>query len=409
MADTKKFFITADLRPTYYDDFHCLAGDCLYTCCRGWRITFDKKDYLSLKHQKCSPNLSSRMEHSLQRIRKRNAIADHYAEIRLSEDNVCPLQREDGLCSLQVENGPQALPFVCQTFPRKEIYNYSSYFERSLSLGCEGVVALLWNLPEGIDFRSDPLPPEFCKILKPRDKGHLIPYFQDIRSIFIDYLQDRRFPLPSRILMIGLAIQELMSARDVPHWLAYAQALPERPYIAQSLKIENSENMLRMFLANNLKLLIKTQSSDPETIKIKTELLHEMGIQVSSDGSLLNIDSTAYLTARENYSKIFSGCDYFMENIMVTLFFHMNLPALDTLENLWKSYVNFCNLYSFYRFITTLGCRDGVDDKKAELFLLTAVTSRTMLHNNLHQTRPINELFEHDSATLAHMAVLLSD
>lgn len=62
--------ITRDLRPAYYDDFHCLAAGCRYSCCKGWQITFDKKEYLSLKRQEGSPELAGRLAEGVRRIRR---------------------------------------------------------------------------------------------------------------------------------------------------------------------------------------------------------------------------------------------------------------------------------------------------------------------------------------------------
>ena len=62
--------INNDLRPAYYDDFRCLAAGCRYSCCKGWRISFNKKDYLSLKRQEGSEEFNARMDHGLRRIRK---------------------------------------------------------------------------------------------------------------------------------------------------------------------------------------------------------------------------------------------------------------------------------------------------------------------------------------------------
>ena len=401
--------IQNDLRPAYYDDFHCLAGDCCWNCCKGWRITFNKKDYLSLKHDKYSPELNSKMEHSLKRIRMNSPVEGHYAEIHLNESTACPLQREDGLCALQVEKGAQALPFVCKIFPRTECYSISGYFERSLSLACEAVPALLWDLPDGIYFSSDPLPESQMSTINLKADYPMIPYFQQIRSVFIDYLQDRRFPLPDRILMMGLAIQELMVTEDIPYWLTTAKALPESPNIRQALKINGSTNMMQLFITNNLKLLMRLQSTDPESHAIKNELIGLLKMQASGTGAQMTVNSMPFLVARERAAKFFDGHDYFMENVMVSLFFHLHLPILDSPEGLWKSYVNFCNLYSFYRFMNIFSCREGVSDPKAEFFRLIVMASRALLHNNVQQTRLRDEFFENESTTLAHMAVLLSE
>lgn len=151
----KKQKIEADLRPAYYDAFHCLAQDCHISCCKGWHITFDRKDYLALRRQQGSEELNQRMKKSLSRL-KNNRIG-HYAEFVLDGD-CCPLLAEDGLCALQKECGHDALPTVCRTYPRRESAALSGYLERALSPSCEAVLELLWNLPEGIDFVSDPLP-----------------------------------------------------------------------------------------------------------------------------------------------------------------------------------------------------------------------------------------------------------
>lgn len=71
----------------------------------------------------------------------------------------------------------------------------SGYLERSLSPSCEGVLALLWELPEGIGFCSDPLPQSQCKTLT-LVKDELPLYFSAVREWCVDLLQNRRFALP---------------------------------------------------------------------------------------------------------------------------------------------------------------------------------------------------------------------
>jgi hypothetical protein len=54
--------------------------------------------------------------------------------------------------------------------------------------------------------------------------------------------------------------------------------------------------------------------------------------------------------------------DYFFENLMVTVYFHMRMPDLTSPEALWKSYVNLCSLYAAYRFLAVISYREGVED-----------------------------------------------
>ena len=42
--------IETALMPMFYKDFHCIMGACQDDCCDdGWRIEFNKKDYLAIK------------------------------------------------------------------------------------------------------------------------------------------------------------------------------------------------------------------------------------------------------------------------------------------------------------------------------------------------------------------------
>lgn len=41
--------IRSALIPIFYQNFQCLAQDCKDSCCAGWSITFNKKDYLALR------------------------------------------------------------------------------------------------------------------------------------------------------------------------------------------------------------------------------------------------------------------------------------------------------------------------------------------------------------------------
>ena len=175
-----------DLRPGYYDGFQCLMGGCRLNCCKGgWHINFGKKDYLTIKKQKGSPELNAGLDHCLQRIRENVDEQYRYGEFILQNGN-CPLLR-DGKCGLQLEKGEKVLPFVCRTFPRTETPMPSGYLERTLTPACEGVLELLWNLPDGVDFVSDPLPREEWKIYTYEESASpLLGSFEEIRELCVE-------------------------------------------------------------------------------------------------------------------------------------------------------------------------------------------------------------------------------
>ena len=403
----KSVLVDKDLRPAYFDNFHCLAADCRLSCCKGWHISFDKKDYLSLKREKGSPQLNQMLENGLRRIRRGPLSEIHYGEFVMS-GGVCPLLREDSLCALQVEKGHEALPFVCRSFPRSERPQISGYLERSLSPACEGVLALLWDLPDGVDFLSDPLPKGPFQRHTFDEDEYLQPNFHQIRSVCIDLLQDRRFVLPHRILLMGVLLNELMEGqRDVSRWLAKASSLPADA-LPREILDHSGEKSLPMFLSNNLKVLLSLSPSNGAFLPIKRQIFDAMNIEIHPNSSKATIPSGPYLRAKERFDAL-PQAEYFMENLMVSLFFHLHLPTVSDLEAMWKSYVNFCNLYSFYRFMAVMSCRENAGELQEELFRSIVHASRGLIHNGAHQASLRDELFKNDSATLAHMAILLGN
>lgn len=406
MADKPAgILVDKDLRPAYYDDFHCLAAGCKLSCCKGWKITFDKKDYLSIKRQKGSDGLNAKLEGGVRRLRHGNGPEGHYGEFDM-DSGTCPLLGEDSLCTLQVEKGHTALPEVCRIYPRAQAYMVSGYLERSLSPSCEGVLQLLWDLPEGIEFRSAPLPKAEHKRVTPNTENPMPLWFPVVREWCIDRLQDRRFTLPQRILLMGLGLKDLADGEtDIQNWMGRAALLPEKVDPAQMLP--SGEKEQAMVLTGNLRTLLTLQSTDQEFERMKGDILAALALKIRVDENKLAVPIGTYAPLRERYRETFADKEYFMENLLVSVFFHLHMPVMEDLDTLWKSYVNFCNLYSFYHFMAVMSCREGVPDPKAELFRQIALTSRALLHNSTRQGSLRDEFFKNDSATLAHMAILL--
>lgn len=405
MAETaQSIIIDKDLRPAYYDDFHCLAGDCKLSCCKGWAICFNKKDYLSLKRQSGSRSLNALLESGVRRIRKGPMAERFYGEF-VMDSGVCPLLGEDSLCMLQKEKGHAALPDVCRSYPREEGDMPSGYLERSLSPSCEGVLSLLWELPEGIEFCSDPLPKAQHEKLTPAN-GNLPLWFSVVREWCIDILQNRRFTLAQRIFLMGLGLKELADGEeDIQRWMERAAVLPDSVDAAKILPTGDAE--LVMYLSSCIHILLGLLPNDANGMSTSKVLLERLKVEPDSDTGSLTIPLAPYREAQARYGEQFGGRDYFMENLMVSVFFHLRMPHMTSREDLWKGYVNFCNLYAFYRFLAVMSCREEAPGDRDELFRLIVFASRSLIHSRQRQSQLQDELFKNDSATLAHMAILL--
>jgi len=133
----------------------------------------------------------------------------------------------------------------------------------------------------------------------------------------------------------------------------------------------------------------------------------ERWLSLKDEDGCSQADRTAYFATRERCRERFGHREYFMENLMVSVFFYLSLPYVDNPETLWKSYVNFCNLYAVYRFIAVMSCRDGASGDRDELFRLIVTISRVLIYGPGNRNRLRDDFFVNGSAALSHMAILL--
>ena len=413
MPDEKgKIPIQSALIPVFYQNFHCLAQDCKDSCCVNWNITFDKKDYLRLRRLDAPAGLKARLEDGVRRERKGNHDGVFYGKFDLdSNSGRCPFLDPDGLCAIQRACGHDALPFVCKNYPRHTGYTFAAK-EYSLSPSCEGVLQQLWDLPEGIEFIENPLPDTEQRWANVKPGETLEGCFAPIRELCVDILQNRDIPLSQRMLCLGLVLQQLQkedwAVFEPDGWVERISAMiGTDEFIALNGKIAGNRDM---FLTQNIKVLYAIASSEkgwPEEIFRALGVKQEVKVNVQEGSGKLSVEYSrpVYEQALERFQAVFTGHEYFFENLMVASALYLNFPQLSSKETLWKSYVSLCSLYSFYRFVSVLGCAEG--PTKQRLFHIIVMASRSILHNRYRFNGFQEDLFQNESSTLAHMAILL--
>lgn len=396
------------LMPAYYKDFHCLMGDCQNSCCAGWKIEFNKKDYLAIKRGvevSRDEELQKRCTRSVARLRGR----EHdglFAEFPMNEADRCGFLQEDGLCALQLSCGEKTLPEVCKVFPRVPHRTLAAQ-EYSLSPACEGMLRLLWDLPEGVDFIEEPLDEKDCKLLEAPNPVAV--RFADIRSFCIDILQERSLKLPQRMLFLGFVLQRLCKAdweaEDTAEiWLAQSERLLHDPSLAGQL--DQLPRNRAMFLSNNHRIMTGIMIKRSSSAELARELWSSiLGVVPEGESNRLTFNEAAYQALEEKLEELLGHSEYFFENLMVSVAFKIALPNLTDPETLWKGYINMCNLYSLFRFSAVCGC--AKEASRERLFHVLSRISRDLLHNRDRRDQLRDELFRHESATLAHMAILV--
>ena len=123
-------------KPSYFDSFRCIAGDCPDSCCKEWDVLVDPDKaafYRSLPGQ-----LGNRL---------RQVLKDEDGETYMAiEDRRCPMWRADGLCRIQAELGEDALCKTCREFPRLT-HDYGDFIEYGLELSCPEAARIILSTP----------------------------------------------------------------------------------------------------------------------------------------------------------------------------------------------------------------------------------------------------------------------
>ena len=394
------------LMPIFYKDFHCRAAACRDNCCGGWEIAFNKKDYLRIKRTAKSERLKEVLSNGMSRLRD-NQLGNNYAHFKVGPDGVCAFQTDERLCLLQMECGEETLPEVCRSYPRKYFYTPAAR-EFALSPSCEGVLALLWDLPQGIDFWEEPLPKKDWRTVAAEPR---LSRFADIRSFCVDVLQERSLPFSRRMLLLGVLLQRLTELDwgvegVVDGWLAWGAEQLQNPSAAVR---EGTFSDRNGFLSENIYTLLALYE---DTGAKEKRLYHSLFSALSAkkdwekdNSGKFDIDTVRYQKLEKQLEELLGWSDYFFENLMVLTAFYEMFPKLSTPEKLWRSYVDLCSLYSFFQFTAICGC--GQEASRERLFHVISMVSRGLLHNKIRRDYLLDRLFERGGGTLENMAVLV--
>lgn len=186
------------LKPSFYDNFKCIADACTYSCCIDWEIDVDISTYQ--KYQELG-------ESHLVDCNKENGNI----QMRLTSDGKCPFLEDSGLCRLVLQYGETVLSCTCDKFPRSCAMGEDGY-EQFLSNACPEVLNLLWDIPTPLPFVLEEAPDS---LLVTRQNYHS--EYVDSRNALIDILQCNELPLWERLIVayqFSRKIGQTQSSRD---------------------------------------------------------------------------------------------------------------------------------------------------------------------------------------------------
>lgn len=135
------------VKPTFYKDFKCIAGDCPDSCCQGWEVDADSDSLEYYKALDNSLEIKKRIDSVLSKDEFDNTI------FTLAPKKRCPFLNEENLCDMHIAIGGEHTPYTCRTFPRF-IYDFGATREIGISFSCPVASDMMYNT-ESFDFETE--------------------------------------------------------------------------------------------------------------------------------------------------------------------------------------------------------------------------------------------------------------
>lgn len=135
------------IKPTFYRDFKCIAGDCPDSCCQGWEVDADEQSLRFYSTLDPSLEIKQRIDRVLSKDEFDNTI------FTLAKNKRCPFLNDENLCDMHIAIGGEHTPYTCRTFPRF-IYDFGSTREIGISFSCPVASDMMYNA-DSFDFEQE--------------------------------------------------------------------------------------------------------------------------------------------------------------------------------------------------------------------------------------------------------------
>lgn len=135
------------VKPTFYKDFKCIAGDCPDSCCQGWEVDADAESLEYYNTLDSTLEIKQRIDRVLSKDEFDNNI------FTLAPKKRCPFLNDENLCDMHIAIGGEHTPYTCRTFPRF-IYDFGGTREIGVSFSCPVASDMMYAL-DSFDFEQE--------------------------------------------------------------------------------------------------------------------------------------------------------------------------------------------------------------------------------------------------------------
>ncbi|MEW9124848.1 MAG: flagellin lysine-N-methylase, partial [Thermotaleaceae bacterium] len=401
----------------YMKKFHCIGPACEDSCCIGWQVGLDKETYLKYKKVN-NPQLKPFFDKMINR--RHNKKSDEaYGKIKMDKEDRCPFLDEKLLCKIHGTLGEESLSDTCALYPRN-LRKIDGKFERSATMSCPEIGRLALLNPGGIGFEH--IEEDTSTRIKLHSnfdtEGHLFinkpqRYFWDIRIFSLSLLQNRKYNLGERLIILGIVYQKVKALcdekriEDLAVMLETMNNMIESGNLRQELDKVPVNTQIQMKLAKEMteQKVLQGVTSERYIECLKKTLLGIGHIK----GEDLDIILKKYeYNYKEYFSPYIEEKEYILENYLVNEYFKEMMP-FGNYKTMWDSYVFLCILYSMVKLhmIGISGHHQGLNDDIT--IQLIQSFSKVVLHNNQYIQDIIKLLKDNGYDSLAYMAILVKN
>ena len=356
------------LVPSYLKEFDCIGRICEDSCCKEWDIPIDKSTYQKykrLKNDKYKPILDSNIE-----LNKERDNLYNYAKVKLKKSGRCPFFGKNRLCNIYTKLSYNYMPTMCKIYPRR-INKIDDKFEMSLCLSCPQAAKNVLLSKDIMKFEYIEL--EFEEYMKLADKSFYTEkeelkkeeyrYFWDIRISSIAILQNRRFGIVERLMLLGMLYKRIEKCiKDKKY-----SNIPKKISEFMSDIDDYNNDMFPDITKNNeaqasiSKIMFNERCIYKKNLSKKTVSFIN-GADLSFKNLVENevlLDDFATLKYEiymlHGVTPFIKENPHIFENYLVNCYFSYCMPFINNFENIWDALVYLCMQYLMVK-IFMMGC-----------------------------------------------------
>ncbi|KNY28621.1 flagellin lysine-N-methylase [Pseudobacteroides cellulosolvens] len=406
------------LVPQYIEGFKCIGSACEDSCCVGWRVDIDNETYR--KYQKVKDD---ELVGLFERYINRNRAVGHndysYAKIKLLPDLRCPFLDSDSLCKIHLKRGAEYLSNVCATYPRlTNVVNGT--LERAATMSCPEVARLALLNPNQMEFDEMEESYNTRNIIKTdlntRDlkfNNKFQKYFWELRIFIISLVQNRRFRLSERLIILGMFFKKLQEyldeerIDDIPVLIgAYVNHLETDVFDENINEIPVQYNIQMELLKELADRRFSLGISSKRYIECFTQFI--TGINYKLEDTMEQ-NGERYRFAWENYYEPYmKEHEYILENYIVNYIFSTLFPISDE-KNIFDTYMVMILHYALIKMML-IGMSEFHKGLTDELVIKLIQSFVKTIEHNQQFIQDITEVLKrNDYNSMTYMAILIKN